>query len=268
MELDGVISISERHAVKLAPEYWTLIQRPPVTDFVVRTLARSVIAGAPLMMAELVIASRENREKFPLAATYPLHFRKTYYPGRLHGSPAVEFARHSRAAELIGVPPPIGYSPQMFRCCFLHGKSYARLSPFGAEPEESNLNIAREIDLAAAAGLWSFMEQAFAQVQRLHAGRMAHGDLELHNIIVCSAPMETVLIDFEAAEERLDEDDVAWSARCKADLANILREAIYLQCALGRQETLLAQMAWDQLDSLCKAPNRFRREIGHRSDIG
>ena len=39
-------------------------------------------AGDPI-----VIAGQETRSEFPLAATYPLHFRKTYFPGRLHGDP-------------------------------------------------------------------------------------------------------------------------------------------------------------------------------------
>ena len=36
----------------------------------------------PLMSADLVIASEDTRVRFAAARTYPLHFRKTYYPGR------------------------------------------------------------------------------------------------------------------------------------------------------------------------------------------
>src|SRR5687767_10001851 len=97
----GLIKVSARHAVRLAHEYSHLIERAPARDYVVRTIARREAGGLPLMSADLVIAGKEAREQFPLAATYPLHFRKTYFPGRLHGDPQVEYQRHLRAAQLI-----------------------------------------------------------------------------------------------------------------------------------------------------------------------
>jgi hypothetical protein len=266
MDDSGIIQISPRHSIRLAQEYHHLIRRAPGRDFVVRTLARREANGLPLITAELVIASKETRERFPVAATYPLHFRKTYFPGRLHGDPEVEYQRQLRATELIGLPPPIGFSPRTFRSCFLPGKPYSRLSPFGVEPEESNLALAHDLPLAAAAGLWWMAEKAFASLQKLHAGGLAHGDAELHNFIVCPAPLELLLIDFESAVER-GEDQTAWEARCAADVAPLLREAVFLQCALGRQTGPLANLAWERMDKLFKAPDRFRREISSQAEI-
>jgi hypothetical protein len=262
----AMIPVSPRHAVKLAQEYCHLIQTPPNNDYVVRTLAHRKAAGLPLMSAELVIASADTRARYPLAATYPLHFRKTYYPASLHGDPQIEFDRQTRASELLSVPAPIGWSPLTFRSCFFPGKPYSRLSPFGVDPEENNVRLARELPLSAAAGLWWLMEQAFNQLTRLHAAGFVHGDAELHNLIVCPAPLELLLIDFENAV-LLDPADPAFEARAAADLALVLREAIYLQCALGQQTTPLAERAWASMDGIFKAPDRFRREIRRQAEV-
>lgn len=261
-----LIKVSPRHAVRLAQAYRHLIKRAPSRDYVAWTLARREANGLPLMLAELVIAGKATREEFELSHTYPLHFRKTYFPGRLHGDPKVEFERHRRATELIGLPPPIGYSENTFRACFLPGKPYRRLSPFGVEPEEANLALAQKLGLAAAAGLWRMAGEAFAQLQKLHHGGLAHGDLELHNLIVCPAPLELLLIDFESAVER-GADKAEWTERCEADLDPLLREAIFLQCALGRQPGPLADLAWQRMDKLFKAPDRFQREISFQAEI-
>ncbi|MDB6153124.1 MAG: hypothetical protein JWL90_1577, partial [Chthoniobacteraceae bacterium] len=159
-------------------------------------------------------------------------------------------------------------SPLTFRSCFLPGKPYNHLSPFGVDPEENNVRLARELPLAAAAGLWFLMERAFAQFQTLHRAGIVHGDAELHNLIVCPAPLEMLLIDFENAVERTpDMDDAAWQKRVQADYHLILKEAIFLQCTLGLQTGALAEHAWEQMDSLFKAPDRFRREIHRQAAV-
>jgi hypothetical protein len=45
------------------------------------------------------------------------------------------------------------------------------------------------------------------------------------------------------------------------DLAPLLREAVCVQCVLGRQRGPLADATWAALDRLFKAPDRFRRAI-------
>ncbi len=265
MRDDGLIQVSPRHTVRLGMEYHHLIRQPPGSDYVMRTLARREAAGMPLMAAELVIASHETRERFPMAEEYPLHFRKTYYPGRLHGDPQIEYDRQLRASELIGVPPPIGHTPRTFRTCFLPGRPYSRMSPFGVEPEEGNIPLAKELPLASAAGLWRLLEQGYSEIMTLHAHNLTHGDLELHNLIVVSSPLELLLIDFENSTE-CGEDKAAWKKKCAADTRNLLREAIFLQCALGRQPGSMADAAWKMLDTLFKAPDRFRREIGDMTE--
>jgi hypothetical protein len=261
------IAVSPRHTVLLAVELFPLVDKPPKQDFVVRTRARREANGLPLMTAELVIAGAETRRAYLAADTYPLHFRKTYFPGRLHGDPEVEFDRHRRASELCATPPPIGHAPSVFRSCLVPGQSYARLTPFGGEPPENNIAKAQKLALATAAGLWRMAEEALGQLLQLHEGGLAHGDAELHNIIVCPAPLEPILIDFEVAAQREAMEAAAWQARCELDLQPLLREAVYLQCALGRQPSRLGELSWDRMAGLFKSADRFRRAIDERAEV-
>ena len=259
------IAVSPRHTVVLASELMVLVGRPPRTDFVLRTLARREANGMPLMTAEMVIASEGTRRDHPLADTYPLHFRKTYFPGRLHRDPREEYEHHLLASKLANIPAPIGYEPTVFRSCLIPGQPFSRLTPFGGDPPENNIAKAQTQPLATAAGLWRLCEETLANLQRLHAGGLAHGDAELHNCIICPAPLESVLIDFEASalQERMTEVD--WAKRCALDLAPLLQEAVYLQCSLGRQSSLLGTLAWDRMGELFKHPDRFRSAIETRA---
>jgi hypothetical protein len=261
------IAVSPRHTVLLATELVPLIEKPPRHDFVVSTRASREANGLPLMTAELVIASYDTRQAFPAAAKYPFHFRKTYFPGRMHGDPEVEFQRHQRASELTDIPPPIGFGPNVFRSCLIPGQSYMRLSPFGGEPVENNIGKAQKVPMISAAGLWRLAEEALAQHQKLQAGGLAHGDAELHNCIVCPAPLEAILIDFEAGVLKDSVDAAAWEARCKLDLQPLLREAVYLQCVLGRQSSALGELSWSQMDELFRSPDRFRRAIETQAEL-
>ena len=267
MHDDRMVRVSPRHAVRLAREYLVLVERPPKRDYVVRTIVRREANGMPLMSAEIVVAGAATRSEYPLAATYPLHFRKTYSAARLHGDPAKEFESQGLASQLIGVPPPIGFTSEVFRSCLVPGRPYNRLSPFGTEPEDSNMRTAQDLPLAAAAGLWRLAEQALLHLATLQRGGLAHGDAELHNFVVCPAPLELVLIDFEGAVRKEELDDAGWEARCAADLKPLLREAVFLQCALGRQEGALADLAWQRMDGLFRAPDRFRRAIEEHADL-
>jgi hypothetical protein len=262
-----LVPVSPRHAVLLEKEYLVFIDKAPRRDYVVRTIAKRAAGNMPLMTADIVIAGEETREQFPLAKTYPLHFRKAYYPGRLHGDPRDEFERLQRASEILDIPPPIGHTPATFRSCLIPGKPYSHLSPFGADPEDANLRIAEDIPLASAAGLWRLAEEAYKHLITLQAAGLSHGDAELHNFIVCPSPLATIIIDFESAVLKDSVDDQAWNERCKLDFIPILREAVFLQCALGRQVGALADRAWEELDALFKAPNRFRRAIDQQAEI-
>jgi hypothetical protein len=261
------IAVSPRHTVLLAAELYPFIEKAPRQDFVVRTRARREANGLPLMTAELVIAGEETRRIHPAAATYPLHFRKTYFPGRLHGDPQVEFELHLLASQLCRTPPPIGHTSDVFRSCLVPGQSFARLTAFGGEPPENNIVKAQKLPLATAAGLWRLAEETLAQLLILESGGLAHGDTELHNIIVCPAPLEPILIDFEAAIRREAVDAAAWEARCKLDLQPLLREAVYLQCALGRQPGPLGDRSWSLLGELFRSPDRFRRAIEQQAEV-
>ena len=261
------IAVSPRHTVLLAAELSPFIEKPPWQDFVVRTLVRREANGMPLMAAELVIAGQETRRAHPAAETYPFHFRKTYFPGRLHGDPGVEFEQQQLASQLGATPPPIGHAPTVFRSCLVPGQSYARLTPFGGEPPENNITKAQKLPLATAAGLWRLAEELLAQQLALHAGGLAHGDSELHNCMVCPAPLEPILIDFEAAVRRDTLDEAAWAARCKLDLVPLLREAVYLQCALGRQPSRLGELSWSRMSELFRSPDRFQLAIERQDEV-
>lgn len=267
MDEDTTVPVSPRHAVRLAREYVTLIEKAQRRDFVVRTITRREAHGTPLMTAEIVIAGEETRAEFPLAREYPLHFRKTYFPGRLHGEPKDEFALQERASTLIGVPPPIGHTPSVFRTCLLPGRPYSTLSPLHSEPLEANIPHARTLDLAAAAGLWMLLERAFEDLRRLHGGGLAHGDTELHNFIVCPAPLEILPIDFEGAMLREGMSDEDWAYRVQRDLDPLLRHAVLLEVSLGAQSGAFAEQADLRMPALFKDPDRFRREIDRRADL-
>ena len=267
MEDARPIAVSPRHTVLLAIELFPLIEKAPREDFVVRTRARREANGLPLMAAELVIAGEETRRMYAPAAIYPFHFRKTYFPGRLHEDPQREYERHLRASQLCATPPPIGHSPTVFRSCLVPGQSYARLTPFGGEPPDNNISKAQKLPLATAAGLWRLTEEALAQLLMLQDGGLAHGDAELHNCIVCPAPLEPILIDFEAAVPKETVSAADWDARCNLDLQPLLREAVYLQCSLGRQPSHLGELSWDRMGELFRAPERFRRAIETQSEL-
>ena len=262
-----MVPVSPRHEVLLAPEYAELVRRAPDHDFVMRTITRREASGLPLMSAEMVIAGRETRAQVPLADKYPMHFRKTYFPGRLHGDPSVEFANQKSASEILEAPPPIGWTKDSFRSCFVPGKPYSRLTPFGADPVEGNVAVAEELDLAKALGLWWLCRRAFECLVRLHEGGMIHGDMELHNIAVAPSPAEVVLIDFELARRKKDLSGQDWDKLVRADFAELLKEAVYLQCALGRQPGPLADMAMERVADLFPSPGRFERSIRRQASV-
>jgi hypothetical protein len=264
---DQLIQVSPRHSVRVGAEYAVWIKRAPRQDFVVRTIMKREANGMPLVSADIVIAGEETRDSYPLAKSYPLHFRKTYYPGRLHGDPRQERDRQNEAAEILGIPPAIGATHQTFRSCFLPGSPYNRLSPFGAEPEEANLPLARKLPLPTAAGLWRLLQEAFDSLTRLHQADIAHGDLELHNLIVCASPLECILIDFEATVRKDELDAATFDKRCRDDFLPMLKEAVLLQCALGAQLGPLAEMARARAAEVFKRPERFLAEIGEQGKI-
>ncbi|MDB4989152.1 MAG: hypothetical protein JWN04_4330 [Myxococcaceae bacterium] len=264
MDPRQAVKVSPRHVVTVDEDYLALIARAPRQDFVVRTLAKRMAGDMPLMSGELVIAGQATREEFPLAAAYPLHFRKTYYAGQLRGDPKGEFERHTRASELIGIPPPIGFAGGTFRSCLVPGRPFHQLSALGSEPEESNIKLADKLSLAAASGLWLLAEQIYSTLTTLQQHGMTHGDAELHNFIVCSAPLEVIPIDFDMAVLRAGLSEEAWLEHCTRDLEPLLKIAVYLQCALGAQAGLLGELALSRIDAVVQRPAAFTRAIQDR----
>jgi hypothetical protein len=259
------IQVSPRHHIALADDYLHMIDQAPREDFVVRNLARRKAGEMTLMMGDLVIAGAATRGQYELARKYPLHFRKTYYPGKLHGDPRTEFELHERASTLVDVPPPIGSTPNSFRSCFLPGTPFNRLSALGAEPDESNIGLARELSLAAAGGLWRLAEEALGLLLRMQEGGLTHGDAHLHNFIVCPSPLEVLPVDFEIGVLKESVSPDVWAQRCQADRQHLLQLAIYLQCVLGRQRGPLARESMANLERLVRPADTFQAVIAERT---
>jgi len=248
------VPLSPLHSIEIAEGLRYLLTAPRDKDFTIRSIARKAGPdGRELVKMELVIAGWQTRHAHPLAERYPVHFVKSYHPWSFHGDPQVEFDNHRIAAEILGAPEPIGCDANTFRSAFLPGRPLSRISPFtNVEPQESCLGIAQQTDPAALIGLWKLAEEAFAQVQKLHAQNFFHRDLELHNLIVCSAPVRVFLIDFESATRDFHGTEEEREELCFNDLAELLRLAIYLQSGLGRQEGPFAEA------SLAALPRLFR----------
>jgi len=183
------------------------------------------------MTAELVIAGEETRRLYR-AQTYPFIFARPTSPAgctatarRIRATAAGLRARHHASAYRVRcqripqLPDP--------------GQAYGRLSPFGANPGEQHPQ-GQQLPIVSAAGLWRLAEEALEQLLRLHDGGLAHGDAELQTSSSAGAA--------RAHPDRLrgggppgSHDGAAWDTRCALDLEPLLREAVFLQCALGRQ---------------------------------
>ena len=101
----------------------------------------------------------------------------------------------------------------------------------------------------------------------LHSGGLTPGDTQLQNFIVSPAPLEVILIDFEASETREATDDAQWAKRCAADFAPLLHEALLLQVTLGRQLGALADHACQRAPELFRDAARVMRYIEQLEEI-
>ncbi len=256
-----MVELSTFHRIALAEEYEHLVKHPQRTDYSLHTVYVKEVNGQPLKQADLVIAGVETREKIPQAEKYPVHFRKTYYPQSFFTDPAIEFEATQRAAEILHAPAPVGYSKTKFRSSFIPGRTYKKLSPFGASPYDRNINLARQCPEGQLIGLWHILEEIYRQLKRLHEHRFLHGDMQLQNIIVCPSPIRAFLVDFEVSVLDFDGPDEEWEEKCLADEEEILREAIYIQTALGQQQGELSERSVEMLSKLFPRPARFEETL-------
>ena len=264
MDEPELIKVSPRHSVRLAQEYSHLIGRAPQRDFVVRNLVRRDANGLPLMTAELVIAGRETRERFPLASLYPLHFRKTYFPGRFHADPETEFQRHSRAVESIHCLRPLAGRARRSAPVF----SRANLTP----PVALRRRAGREQPGARAGNSDSRLPPLAARKKLLFNSRRFMKAASRTATWNCTTSSSVRAIGVGAHRLRQccgtrKRRPRAWEKGCARDFTQLLREAVFLQCALGRQPGPLADLAWQRMDEFLKAPERFRREIAQPVEV-
>lgn len=268
------VPLSPFHRIEINESLRYLLKEPRDKDFSLRSIARKEGPdGRELVQMQLVVAGRETRAAHPMAERYPIHFVKSYHPWSFHGDPKVEYENHLAAAKILGSPEPIGYDANTIRSAFLPGKPLSRLSPFtDVEPQERCLSIAQQTDSAALIGLWKLAEEAYAQLQRLHEQNFFHRDLELHNLIVCTAPVRVFIIDFESAERDFRGSCEEREELRFKDLAELLRLAIYLQSGLGGQEGPLAEASREALPRLFRAGSlstfASRLDAANRRAIG
>lgn len=259
------VHLSPLHEVELSSTYGHYIQHPPDHDIVLFNLSKKMANNEPLIQGELVIAGQDTLEQYELARTYPLHFRKTYYPTSFHQDPAEELRHLNRASEILDIPPAIGSTRTTFRSCFVPGRPLDKLSPFGVEPPERNIEIAKEqVEPMVLIGLWKLYEELYRQVKKLHQGGLAHGDLYLHNAIVSMAPIKVCLIDFELAKHRDEITVEEWAKITAFDRQELFTQAAYVQCGLGRQAGELAEAVYEVLPDLFgRHAGRYRRAMDH-----
>lgn len=246
-----IVSLSPYHKAEIDADLVPFFEEPPTRDLVIRTVSRKMANGQPLIQGDMVLAGQETRDKHPMAREYPVHFCKTYYPTAFHPPPEREFRHHENAARILDLAPPIGFSRNTFRSCFIPGKPLSILSPLGVEPIERNISIARNCETTFLIGLWQLLESVFEETQLLHQAGIAHGDLFLHNVIVSLSPIKVFLIDFEQCVE-MDSlpKGKTWEEICAADEEEILKQAIFVQCALGEQRGALAKRSSERLTGL------------------
>ena len=192
------VPLSPLHRIELAESLSHLLAKPPEKDFPLYSIARKNSPdGRELVHSELVIAGKRTRTAYPLAERYPVHFLKSYHPWSFQGDPGIEFENSRAAGQILGTPEPIGFDSNSFRATFIPGKPLSKLSPFtNIEPAHRCLGIAQQTDPAVLIGLWRLVEDVFEQIEKLHCQRFCHGDLELHNVVVCTGPIQTFLMDY------------------------------------------------------------------------
>jgi hypothetical protein len=123
------------------------------------------------------------------------------------------------------------------------------------------------LTLAAAAGLWLLADRTMSALTALHDAGLTHGDAQLHNFIVCYAPVDVVPIDFDMSVLREAVSEDVWQERCAGDFEPLLKVAVYLQCALGAQQGRLGELALTRMDGLFVRSGAFRRAIRDRAGL-
>lgn len=250
------INVTPQHQIELTEEYAEIVRHPRREDYAIHTILRkNDPTGEPLIETQLTIAGQKTRKQFPATNEYPVHFVKRYSLTSYHSDPEIEYRNGLEIQKFLDISRPLGADAKTFRNCFLPGIGLNKLSPFGVEPLYRNIDIAEEQEPKELQRLWSYLEKAFQQITILHEHGWVHEDMELHNIIVMPKTKSVYLIDLESALPRDQVED--WEAACLQDKINILREAIYIQCALGKKQTALGKASRSLLEQIFPDPEEF-----------
>jgi len=143
---------------------------------------------------EMVLTGRETIDRFPAAAKFQLHFRKTNLSD-LGYHPTEEY-QHLRVlgSEAPGIAPvALGHTQCILLTEFIPGKSLLALSPF-------SFPRANPGKIANPGGLWAAAQAAYDAAEELHGAGWVHGDLHLDNILI-TGEGKARIIDFESLRQ-------------------------------------------------------------------
>jgi len=149
---------------------------------------------------EMVLTGRETIDRFPAAAKFQLHFRKTNLSD-LGYHPTEEY-QHLRVlgSEAPGIAPvALGHTQCILLTEFIPGKSLLALSPF-------SFPRANPGKIANPGGLWAAAQAAYDAAEELHGAGWVHGDLHLDNILI-TGEGKARIIDFESLRQPQDESE-------------------------------------------------------------
>lgn len=249
----------------LQAAYGEFVATPPREDITLLSVYENLDASGsrPLVLGELVLAGRKTRLTVPETQRYPIHFKKTYFPGA-SGNPKDELKLTKQAADLLGgfSPKAIGADNFSIRTSIVPGVAWAAISPLckghnfvsGSRKESlgQGLHLLREGKRTPALlSYWKTLEAINTAIDRLHK-KCVHGDLHRNNILMVpqKGGFEPVIIDFETLQDLRGLDKEEASELKADDKQELWMECAALQLVIGKQPTKLGKEAWVKREEL------------------
>ncbi len=208
---------------------WAAEQDAPHDDLILECIyANGTPSDPDQVVSHIVIASQENRERFPALATTPVHFRKTStatsLPVGRGETPAVELRKltvlNATAFGNRNLVKPLGASAEQFRATIVPGTTL-EVATFYNIDDPSFTERAPQAPKTYQSSLIAIADSVAA----LHEAGFTHEDLHTGNMIVCHDGSGQ-LIDFGSMEstEGLVEEEI--ERRKSEDWADLDKELI------------------------------------------